>query len=546
MTIQKLQTVTVIASAAISRNRFVGWTGAHSTSVDDVLGLSEAPAAIGGAVSVVTKYSAPVEAAGAINVGDYVAPANDGTGRAVAGNVINNCGRALVGASGVGSIAVVAVFGSERGGSVSGAWNGPQLLTVTVGNSINAAANASATQRNNSAGADPTGWWNTGSEVHFANALCGAPLRFCRITATTRADKWGNYAYSGATLATINADLATQLYAALDTASIKPDLVIAVDLLANDIGQGRTYAQCVADLKQWLYTTQGRYPTARLLINTPHPSYSYDTAAKVLVYQQMRDYILALDNGRTIFASRADVYESPSSPGTPQAGYTDASVHPTTAGGTMIARLGMLPTLRRIATAALPAYRCTSANFALTGTGAASGTNVTGTVPTGVSTTGAANAIAVTLSADQPGCTYQIAKAAGAALDDGSLNVGQHTVSGYTQYAPYLVVRINSGAENLRGLWLQSRCTDGSTLPFVNFGSAATSDADPYVGAYQNGDVLTLRSPIITQVDAGTAGAFTSIYTYLRMVQRTGGTSVSLAAGTVSVTILDVGVGLVA
>ena len=120
MTIQKLQTVTVIASAAISRNRFVGWTGAHSTSVDDVLGLSEAPAAIGGAVSVVTKYSAPVEAAGAINVGDYVAPANDGTGRAVAGNVINNCGRALVGASGVGSIAVVAVSGSERGGSVSG------------------------------------------------------------------------------------------------------------------------------------------------------------------------------------------------------------------------------------------------------------------------------------------------------------------------------------------------------------------------------------------------------------------------------------------
>lgn len=132
MTIQKLQTVTVIASAAISRNRFVGWTGAHSTSVDDVLGLSEAPAAIGGAVSVVTEFSAPVEAAGAINVGDYVAPANDGTGRAVVGSVANNCGRALVGAAGAGSIAVVAVFGSERGGSVSGAWNRPASTSIVL------------------------------------------------------------------------------------------------------------------------------------------------------------------------------------------------------------------------------------------------------------------------------------------------------------------------------------------------------------------------------------------------------------------------------
>jgi hypothetical protein len=422
---------------------------------------------------------------------------------------------------------------------------GPQLLTVTIGNSINNSANASATQRNNSAGADPLGWWNTGSEVHFANALCDAPLRWGKITATTRADKWGNYAYSGQTLATINSDLPTQLYAALDTASLKPEVIIAVDLLANDISGGRTFSQCRADLQQWIYTARGRYPTARLIINTPHPSFSYDTAAKVLVYQQVRDHILSLDNGRDIFASRADVYEDPANPGKPLTGYTDASVHPTTAGGTMIARLGMLPTLRRVVQSAFPAYRSTSLNFAATGTGAASGTNVSGTVPTGYVASGSASIVSAVLSADQPGCTLVLTQSAGQAHDSGSIDCGgQHVVSGFTTLAPYLKVRINSGAENLRGVFLQPRPSDGTTLPFFWAGSASTTDADPYLGAYQNGDILTLRCLPISQADVGTAGALTTCRVYLRVIQRTNGTATVLG-GSVSVTILDAGVGLV-
>jgi len=441
--------------------------------------------------------------------------------------------------------AVSSALSPARVDVLAGSYIGPQLLTVTVGNSINNGVNPSGTTRNNSGGADPSGWWSSASEVMFAAQLCDSPLRFPRITATTRADKWGQYAYSGQTLATINGDIATQLYAALDTASVKPDLIIAVDLLANDIAAGRTTAQCKADLQQWLYTVQGRYPSARIIINTPHPSFSYDTGAKVLVYQDMKAHILGLDNGRNIFASRADMYEDPVNPGKPLAGYTDVSVHPNHAGGTKIAREGMLPTLRRVVQAAFPAYRATSLNFAATGTAAATGTNVSGTVPTGYLHSGTA-AGTIVLSADQPGCTFTQTQVAGASVDAGNLDCGgQHVLTGFTQFSPYIKVRINSGAANLRGVYLQPRCRDGTTSPFFFVGSAASSDGDPYVGAYQDGDILTLRSPIIMQADAGTAGALTLMNTYLRLSLRATGGLVS-ASASASVTVLGAGVGLVA
>lgn len=435
---------------------------------------------------------------------------------------------------------VVGPDGSPVSGG--GGYVGQQLLVVSIGNSIN--ASAAGAKRNNAAGVDPAGWWNTGSELHFANALAGVPLRWGRITATTRADKWANYSYSGQTLETINSDLPTQLYGAMDAAGLRPDVIVGLAILENDIAQGRTFAQCKADFDRWMYTAKGRYPSSRLLVNTPHPSYSYDTDSKVLVYQQVREYILSLDDGERFFASRADVYEDPANPGKPLAGYTDASVHPLTAGGTKIAREGMLPTLRRVALTTFPAYRRTSQNFAATGSNVATGTNVSGTVPTNYSHGGTVNGLVV-LQALQPGCSYTVSQSVGQPYDVGSIDAGgQHPITGFTYYSPYAVVRINSGAENLRGVFLQARGRDGVSSPFFNMGWQATADTDPSGDAYRNGDVLTLICPPVGQSDFGTANQLSAMNVYVRTVLRTNGTANSLGGAT-SITVLDAGVGLV-
>ena len=425
-------------------------------------------------------------------------------------------------------------------------WAGGQLTTVTIGNSINAGGASAGTKRNNNAGVDPAGWWSNTSEVIFANILAGSPLTFGRIAATTRADKWGNYSYSGATLAGINSDLSAQLYDAMNTAGVLPDIIICVDLLANDIAGGRTYEQCCADLQQFTITARGMYPATRIIINTPHPSYSYNTAEKVAVYQQVRDYILGLDDGAVIFASRCDAYEDPANPGKPLSGYTDASVHPNAIGASRIARSGLLPTLQRVVASALPSYRRVSNNFAATGTAAASGTNVSGTMPTNYSSSNLSHS-SIVAEALQPGCSITYTKNAAATEEWVSINCGgSHAVSGYPFYAPYVVMRIDGGAEYLRAIQMWVRPTDGSTSPFFYMGKSATAEYDAWESAYQNGDILTFICPPIGQADIGLAGAITSIQIYMLLEIRTAGTGATIVAGNVNVSILDSGVGLVA
>lgn len=92
----KQHAVTIIATAAVAAHRFVGYDGGYATSaggVKDSQGASETAAAIGEAFPVITSYSALVEAGGDIAFGDYVKPGTDG--KAVAGAVDDNCGRAL-------------------------------------------------------------------------------------------------------------------------------------------------------------------------------------------------------------------------------------------------------------------------------------------------------------------------------------------------------------------------------------------------------------------------------------------------------------------
>jgi hypothetical protein len=443
-------------------------------------------------------------------------------------------------------MADIAKWRLARGSSVSGAALLPaQLLTVTIGNSINAGVN-NGTQRNNVPGADPNGYWSQGSDIFIANMLGNAVMRFGRITATTRSDKWGNYSYSGQTLSTINGDIQAQLYGAMNTAGLKPDLIVGHSLLENDIASGATFAQCISRLTQFILTAQGQYPTARLWLCTPRPSFSYNTAPIVAVFQQVTAYMLTLDNNRDIFVSQMNGYESTSSPGTPQAGFTDVSVHPTITGGWVNGRVSLLPTLQRIAKAALAAYRTTSNNFGQTGSTAASGTGVSGTCATGGSHAATSNGTVV-LTANDPTTSLVYAQSAGVPFDVSTYLAGTTTVTGFTQYSPYAKIRIDSGASDLSLVSLQPRFNDGTTNLFMNMTQPTTTDQDAGSTAqFQNGDILTLRMPPVIQTDVGSAGPWTSIANFIRLTRKHGGTANTLTAGSIGITVLDAGIGLVA
>lgn len=96
-----------IACEDIRARRFVGWDGMYAASNGgpdrDSCGVSARHAEEFTVVVVVTHYSAIVEAGEAIESGEYVRPADDGSGLAVRGSKHNHCGRALQPALGAGS-----------------------------------------------------------------------------------------------------------------------------------------------------------------------------------------------------------------------------------------------------------------------------------------------------------------------------------------------------------------------------------------------------------------------------------------------------------
>lgn len=108
----KRHSVTLIAMAVIASARFVGYDGQYATSaggVRDVQGVSENAAEQDEALSVITGYSALVEASAPIAFGAYVMPAADGTGRAAVGSLANHCGRALGTATAAGQLVEVEI-----------------------------------------------------------------------------------------------------------------------------------------------------------------------------------------------------------------------------------------------------------------------------------------------------------------------------------------------------------------------------------------------------------------------------------------------------
>jgi len=98
---------TTIAISVLAANRFIGIDGGYATSaggVHDSEGISETGGAIGDAVPVVTSYTYLVEANEAINPGDYLKPAADGSGRAAVGTATVHCARAVGSATALGQL----------------------------------------------------------------------------------------------------------------------------------------------------------------------------------------------------------------------------------------------------------------------------------------------------------------------------------------------------------------------------------------------------------------------------------------------------------
>jgi len=375
----------------------------------------------------------------------------------------------------------------------------PQMTAIVIGNSIAAQAKIQST------------YWLTASEVHQADILAGAPLRWKRMTATIRMDLYGAYGYSGQTLPTILADLPAQVWGQLRTSGVVPDIIIAPALLENDIAAGATVAAMQASLSQFIRDAQGRYSGAVLLLATPHVSFSYDTAAKVLAYQQIRDHMLTLDDAHSIFVSRIDGYENPDSPGTPLGTsgspiYTDSTVHPNAKGAVVNARV-IAATLRRISSKWKTTYPVNSTNMAMDGTGAASGTNVSGTVPTSVTVSGSANATSIVCTAEQPGLLMAITVAAGTApnpIDVSTFNFGTLAISG-AEISPFVEIELVSGAENLHNIELMVR--DVTTANWIYYVQNQSNHLQP---DWINGDVLTLRMPtaLVASITTGNAAVY--------------------------------------
>jgi lysophospholipase L1-like esterase len=406
-------------------------------------------------------------------------------------------------------------------------FNLPQQVSVVIGNSISTAAQvqgAGLTTGLNTI-------WQTLSEPHAANVFAGSPMRFMRMTPTTRGDVHGIYGFSGATSASIIADIAVQLWAPLAAAGISPNLVFILALFENDIVQDVATATSLANLNTLIADIKSRYGAVRVLIGTPHPSTQYSTPSRVTAYQALRAAVVALADGITVFSARLDSYEDTGAPAQPLSGYTLDGLHPNALGATANARHIKIA-LASIASSFTSPLTVQSNNLTLTGAIAATGINTSGTMPTSMVFSGAASGTFIA-TALNPGFQISAFAAPNASPTRFQFlfNCGPIALSGPTQLSPFFVVQIISGAANLRNVELCPRLADGSGAPFIYYLQAVSINVDP---VYLDGDILTLREPPITAV----SGAIASVTNYCTV-------TIKAAGGTVVLKLIQQGVEVV-
>lgn len=381
----------------------------------------------------------------------------------------------------------------------------PSMLTVVCGNSI---AGYSAIDTANNV-------WRFDGQVFVTSMLTGDALRFPRLlAATTRTDVHGVYSYSGQTLATINGDIQSQWIQPIRDAGVVPDLVWAVDLLVNDIQSGATTQQCKDRINAWLRIVRATWPGVRILLGTPHPNSSNDTAGEQTVFADVKAWLQTLDNGIDLFVAVLDSYEDPANPARPLSGYTDG-VHPNAKGAFANARR-WASAIERMGGSWRQPCEAIHSNPALLGSSAASGTNVSGTVATGVSHGGTSNANVV-MTAEQPGQKVQHTTLSSTAqLDLGLVSLGWEAVPADTWFSPFVEIEIISGAANLRTIEFEPRLRDSAgTEVFQRFLESRGSDVDP--DGWRDGDILVLRRPPTIST---TGLPITDINLYLRTMHK--------------------------
>lgn len=107
----KQHAATVVLAAAVLPHRFISFGGGYAVGTagaggaTDAQGVSETAGEAGEAISVVTGYSYLVEAGAAITAGAFVKPGTNG--KAVAGTIADNCGRAVAAAGDDGDLVEV-------------------------------------------------------------------------------------------------------------------------------------------------------------------------------------------------------------------------------------------------------------------------------------------------------------------------------------------------------------------------------------------------------------------------------------------------------
>jgi hypothetical protein len=410
----------------------------------------------------------------------------------------------------------------------------PLLTTICIGNSI--AAQCRVSDFTGAAGSR----WATNSEMHWANTFAkDAPLTFTYANyqspaqTTQTVDNYGVFGASGKTLTDINTDVfgagninlgGTNFLSRLATAGVTPKLVFMHALLENSITQGHSVSTMKGDLLTLIDKLQTTWPGVKILIGTPHPSFGYTnqnggngTGNYIANYIAIRDFVLSLDDSVNIFVTRQDAYENQSLPGMPLGTtaapiYTDAGPHPNFKGAVLNARR-LAATINRIANSFYSTLAQVSANKFLLGSAAASGINVTGTVPTGLSITGTtlANYTAV---AETPGALLSITPLAAVANQEFqyvSIATSTQTNGANTLFSSVMQFELVSGAENMRMIIPFLRLIGATGNPFLAYLNPTSAEPDP---DFLNGDVLTFRSPPLVANTTVYAGTLTSVTPY--------------------------------
>lgn len=176
-----------------------------------------------------------------------------------------------------------------------------QLTTIVIGNSIAAACKYS-------------GGYALRADFIWANEFAGLPMRFKRMTASTRADLYGCYGYSSQTLPTINADLQSQLFTPLQTAGIVPELALLHSLLENDLINSRTVPQMQSAVRRLITTLQTLYPGIIILLCTPRLTGASGVYSQS-DFLEITEWMIGLDDGQSIFVTdMSQAFPHPSYP----------------------------------------------------------------------------------------------------------------------------------------------------------------------------------------------------------------------------------------